>query len=246
MSTISKYLLSCPVNYGILSQDGDYMDNKEILSCVDHTLLNVNATENDIKAVCDDGIKYGCASVCIPPSFVKFAKNYVGDKIAVCTVIGFPNGYNTTEVKCFEAENAVNNGADEIDMVINIGFVKDGRYEDIINEINAVKKSCKGKLLKVIIETCLLTEEEKIRMCEAVSVSDADYIKTSTGFSSGGATREDIALFAEHCKSSLKIKAAGGIASIEDAETFIKLGASRLGTSRIVKIIKNSDDATGY
>ena len=221
------------------------MEINEILSRVDHTLLNVNATLGEIKAICDDGINYGCASVCIPPCYVKAAKQYVGDKIAVCTVIGFPNGYNTTAVKCFETEEAVKNGADEIDMVINIGLVKDGKYNDILNEINAVKKSCNGKTLKVIIETCLLTEEEKIRMCETVSASDADYIKTSTGFSTGGATREDVKIFAENVAPHLKIKAAGGIASLEDAEDFIKLGASRLGTSRIVKIIKN-EEAQGY
>ncbi len=222
------------------------MEINEILSCVDHTLLNVNATLREITAICDDGIKYGCASVCIPPSFVKLAKQYAGDNIAICTVIGFPNGYNSTAVKCFEAETAVKDGADEIDMVINIGWVKDGKYDDILNEINAVKKSCNGKLLKVIIETCLLTEEEKIRMCETVSASLADFIKTSTGFSTGGATKEDIMLFRKHCRDSLKIKAAGGISSLQDAEDFIKLGASRLGTSRIIKIIKNQQDATGY
>ena len=222
------------------------MEINEILSRVDHTLLNVNATLGEIKAICDDGINYGCASVCIPPCYVKAAKQYVGDKIAVCTVIGFPNGYNTTAVKCFETEEAVKNGADEIDMVINIGLVKDGKYNDILNEINAVKKSCNGKTLKVIIETCLLTEEEKIRMCETVSASDADFIKTSTGFSTGGATREDIILFTEHCRNTLKIKAAGGIGSLQDAEDFINLGASRLGTSRIVKHIKNQENVSGY
>ena len=222
------------------------MEIKEILSRVDHTLLSVTATWDEIKAICDDGIKYGCASVCIPPCFVKQVKEYVGVSIKVCTVIGFPNGYNSTEVKCFEAEKAVNDGADEIDMVINIGWVKEGKYEDILNEINAVKKACNGKLLKVIIETCLLTEEEKIRMCETVSATEADFIKTSTGFSTGGATKEDIILFAKHCRSSLKIKAAGGIQSLQDAEDFINLGADRLGTSRIVKIIKNGQDITGY
>ena len=222
------------------------MEINEILSRVDHTLLNVNATLGEIKAICDDGINYGCASVCIPPCYVKAAKQYVGDKIAVCTVIGFPNGYNATAVKCFETEEAVKNGADEIDMVINIGLVKDGKYNDILNEINAVKKSCNGKTLKVIIETCLLTEEEKIKMCETVSASDADFIKTSTGFSTGGATREDIILFTEHCRNTLKIKAAGGIGSLQDAEDFINLGASRLGTSRIVKLIKNQENVSGY
>ena len=222
------------------------MDIKEILSCVDHTLLNVNATWDEIRLICDDGMKYGCASVCIPPSYVKRAKEYVGDKIAVCTVIGFPNGYNTTAVKCFEAESAVNDGADEIDMVINIGFVKDGRFDEVLSEINAVKKACKGRLLKVIIETCLLTENEKIKMCEVVSASDADYIKTSTGFSTGGATKDDVILFAKHCREALKIKAAGGISSVEDAEAFMNLGASRLGTSRIVKIVKKETDVTSY
>ncbi|MBR3768084.1 MAG: deoxyribose-phosphate aldolase [Clostridia bacterium] len=222
------------------------MNINEILSKVDHTLLNPAATTEEIKAICDDGIKYGCASVCIPPSFVKFVKDYVKDKIAVCTVIGFPNGYNSTEVKCYEVENAVRSGADEIDMVINIGKVKEGKFEEILSEINAVKQACNGKLLKVIIETCLLTEEEKIRMCETVSSSDADFIKTSTGFSSGGATKEDIALFSEYCSGNIKIKAAGGIASLQDAEDFIRLGASRLGTSRIVKIIKSESNITGY
>ena len=222
------------------------MEINEILSKVDHTLLAVDAKWEDIKNICDDGIKYGCASVCIPASFVKTAKEYTGDKIAVCTVIGFPNGYNTTAAKCFEAEDAVNCGADEIDMVINVGMVKDSRFDDILAEINAVKKSCKGRLLKVIIETCLLSEEEKIKMCEIVSASNADYIKTSTGFSAGGATREDVVLMAKHCDSSLKIKAAGGIASIADAEDFLSLGVSRLGTSRIVKIVKNDSSATGY
>lgn len=214
------------------------MDIKEILSKVDHTLLAQDTAWDSIKALCDDGMKYGTASVCIPASFVKRAKEYVGDRLAVCTVIGFPNGYSTTETKVFETENAVLNGADEIDMVINIGMLKDKCYDDVLSEIKAVKKACGGKLLKVIIETCLLTEEEKIKMCEIVSQSGADYIKTSTGFSSGGATKEDISLFAEYVAPHVKIKAAGGISSIEDAEDFIKLGASRLGTSRIVKIVK--------
>lgn len=221
------------------------MDIKNILSKVDHTVLGQASTFEDIKALCDDGIKYGCASVCIAPSFVKKAKEYVKDSLKICTVIGFPNGYSTTAVKVFEAADAVKNGADEIDMVINIGMLKEKRYGDILDEINAIKKACDGKLLKVIIETCLLTEEEKIRMCEIVSESDADYIKTSTGFSTGGATREDIALFASHVKEGTLIKAAGGISSLEDAEAMIDLGASRLGTSRIVKIIKN-EEAHGY
>ncbi len=215
------------------------MDIREILSYVDHTLLGVDATFEDIKAICDDGIKFGTASVCIPPSFVKRAKAYVGDKLPICTVIGFPNGYNTTAVKCAETADAVKNGADEIDMVINVGDAKAGDFDAILAEINAVKAACDGKLLKVIIETCLLTDAEKIKLCEVVSDSDADFIKTSTGFAGGGATFADVALMAEHVKAPLKIKAAGGIASIEDAEKFIQLGASRLGTSRIVKIVKN-------
>lgn len=221
------------------------MEKKDILPLVDHTLLSQGATWNEIKGICDDAIKYGCASVCIPPSYVKKVKDYVQDKMKVCTVIGFPNGYNTTAVKCFEAEDAVRNGADEIDMVINIGMLKDRRYDELLGEIKAVKESCGGRILKVIIETCLLTTEEKIKMCEIVSESGADFIKTSTGFSTGGATREDIALFKENVGNNLKIKAAGGIASLQDAEDMISLGAERLGTSRIVKIIKN-EEAHGY
>ena len=221
------------------------MEIKDILKKVDHTVLSQTATEDDIIALCDDGIKYGCASVCIAPSFVKKAKEYVGERLKICTVIGFPNGYNTTAVKVFEAAEAVKDGADEIDMVINLGMLKEKRYSDILEEINTVKKACDGRLLKVIVETCLLTEEEKIRMCEIVSDSDADYIKTSTGFSTGGATREDIALFSEHVKEGTLIKAAGGISSLEDAEAMLSLGASRLGTSRIVKIVKN-EQGEGY
>lgn len=221
------------------------MQITEILSKVDHTLLSQTATADEIKAICDDGIKYGCASVCIPPSYVSFAKNYVGDKIRICTVIGFPNGYNTTEVKCFEATDAVAKGADEIDMVINLGMLKDKRYAELLNEIKAVKNACMGRTLKVIIETCLLTDEEKKKMCQIVSLSGADYIKTSTGFSTGGATREDIALFSENVEPHLLIKAAGGISSLGDAEAMIELGASRLGTSRIVKIVKN-EISSGY
>lgn len=221
------------------------MDINDILSKVDHTLLSQTATWNEIKRICDDGIKYGCASVCIPASYVKQAAEYVDGKIPVCTVIGFPNGYSTTSAKCFEAEDAVKNGAEEIDMVINIGALKDKKYGFMLDEINAVKKACHGKLLKVIIETCLLTDEEKVKMCEIVSESDADFIKTSTGFSTGGATREDVALFAKNVSKGTKIKAAGGIASIADAEDFIKLGADRLGTSRIVKLVKN-EEAFGY
>jgi deoxyribose-phosphate aldolase len=215
------------------------MNIKEILSKCDHTLLAQGATWAEIKAICDDGIKYGTASVCIPASYVKEAKEYVGDRLAICTVIGFPNGYSTTETKCFECADAVMNGADEIDMVVNIGWIKDQKYDAILEEIRSIKNSCRGKLLKVIIETCLLTTEEKIKMCEVVSASGADYIKTSTGFSTGGATPEDIALFRDHVAPHVKIKAAGGISSLEDAETMVSLGASRLGTSRIVKIVKN-------
>ncbi len=221
------------------------MDIKEILSRVDHTMLGQAATWQDIRSLCDDGIKYGCASVCIPPSYVKKAKEYVNDSLKICTVIGFPNGYNTTAVKCFETAEAVKNGADEIDMVINIGMLKDKKYDEILSEIKEIKKSCDGKLLKVIIETCLLTDEEKIKMCQIVSDSGADYIKTSTGFSTGGATREDIALFKSNVKEHLLIKAAGGISSIKDAEDMLALGASRLGTSRIVKIVKN-EESQGY
>lgn len=221
------------------------MDIKEILSKVDHTVLGQSATWDDIKQLCDDGIRYGCASVCIAPCFVKKAKEYVGNDLKICTVIGFPNGYNTTAVKTFETAEAVKDGADEIDMVINIGMLKEKRYDEILGEINAVKKACDGRLLKVIIETCLLTREEKIKMCEIVSASDADYIKTSTGFSTGGATREDIALFRQHVSDITLIKAAGGISSLEDAEAMLSLGASRLGTSRIVKLVKN-EQGEGY
>lgn len=222
------------------------MDIKQILNKVDHTLLAQVSTWEQIKEICDDGMKYETASVCIPPSFVKQAKEYVGDRLAVCTVIGFPNGYNTTAVKCFETEDAVKNGADEIDMVINIGWVKDKKWNELLEEIKAVKVACQGKLLKVIIETCLLTDDEKVKLCKIVSESGADYIKTSTGFSTGGATREDVALFAENIAPTLRIKAAGGIASIQDAEDFISLGAERLGTSRIVKIVKNENSNDKY
>lgn len=214
------------------------MEMNKILSKVDHTLLKQESTWEQIRTICDDGMKYGTASVCIPPSFVKEAKEYVGENLKICTVIGFPNGYNTTAVKCFETEDAVQNGADEIDMVINIGWVKEQKWNELLKEIKAVKKACHGKLLKVIIETCLLTEEEKVKMCKIVSESGAEYIKTSTGFSTGGATREDIALFAANISPELKMKAAGGISSIKDAEDFIALGVDRLGTSRIVKIVK--------
>jgi len=210
---------------------------QDILSRVDHTLLAQGATWKEIKAICDDGIKYGCASVCIPASYVKQAAEYVAGKIPVCTVIGFPNGYDTTAAKCFEASDAVANGASEIDMVINIGWVKDGLYDKVLSEIRDVKGHCHGKLLKVIIETCLLTDAEKIELCRVVSESGADYIKTSTGFG-GGATREDVALFKKHVAPHVKIKAAGGIADLNDAKDFIALGADRLGTSRIVKAVK--------
>ena len=215
------------------------MDIKTILSYCDHTLLAQTATWAEIQAICDDGMNYQTASVCIPASYVKQARDYVGDKLAICTVIGFPNGYATTAAKCFMTKDAVENGADEIDMVINLGWVKDKKWDDLLAEIQAVKEACGGRLLKVIIETCLLTDEEKIKLCWIVSRSGADYIKTSTGFSKAGATFHDVELFAKHVAPHVKIKAAGGISSIEDAEQFIKLGASRLGTSRIVKIAKS-------
>lgn len=214
------------------------MELKEILGKCDHTLLAQGATWEEIRAICDDGIKYGCASVCIPASFVKQAAEYAAGRLPICTVIGFPNGYDTTASKCFMASDAVDNGADEVDMVINIGWVKDKKWDALLEEIKAVKAACKGKLLKVIIECCLLTDEEKIKMCEIVTASGADYIKTSTGFAGGGATREDVALFAKHVGPGVKIKAAGGIADLKDAEDFISLGASRLGTSRVVKAVK--------
>lgn len=213
---------------------------QDILSRVDHTLLSQTATWAEIRTICDDGVKYGCASVCIPASYVRRAAEYVDGKIAVCTVIGFPNGYDTTAAKCFAAADAVKNGASEIDMVINIGWVKDKKFAQIEEEIRTLKKACGTKILKVIIETCLLTEEEKIQLCEIVTVSGADYIKTSTGFSTAGATPVDIALFAKHVGKDIKIKAAGGISSFEDAEEFVRLGADRLGTSRLVKIQKES------
>ncbi len=214
------------------------MTQEEILSKVDHTLLTQTATWDEIKAICDDAVIYGTASVCIPPSFVKKAKAYVGDKMKICTVIGFPNGYSTSEVKVFETRQALKDGADEIDMVISIGTVKEGKYDRVLKEIRDIKAACGSHILKVIIETCLLTDEEKINLCHVVTDSGADYIKTSTGFGGGGATFEDVKLFAENIGPGVKIKAAGGIASMEDAEKFIELGASRLGTSRIVKIVK--------
>lgn len=217
------------------------MNVKEILRHVDHTLLAPTATTADILATCDEGLFYHTASVCIPPVFVKAAKAHVGDRLPVCTVIGFPNGYATTAAKCFETADAVENGAAEIDMVIPLGAVKAGDFAAVLSDIRAVRAACDGRVLKVIVETCLLTREEKIRMCEVVSASGADYIKTSTGFAGGGATAEDVALFAAHVAPHLKIKAAGGIASLADAERFLELGADRLGTSRIVKLVKEGN-----
>ena len=222
------------------------MELSAILAKCDHTLLGQASTWEQIKGICDDGMKYATASVCIPASFVKQAKEYVGDKLAICTVIGFPNGYATTASKCFMASDAVDNGADEVDMVINIGWAKEGKFDAIRDEIAAIKAACKGKLLKVIIETCLLTDDEKIALCKAVSDSGADYIKTSTGFSTAGATFHDVELFAKHVAPHVKIKAAGGISSLEDAEKFIALGADRLGTSRIVKIAKGLENDGTY
>lgn len=221
------------------------MDQKDIFGKVDHTLLLQGATWEEIRQICEDAMAYGTASVCIPPSYVKQAHEYMGDRMAVCTVIGFPNGYNTTAVKEFEAKDAIAAGAEEIDMVINIGWVKDGRYDLVEEEICTLKKACGDKILKVIIETCLLTEDEKIQMCETVTKAGADYIKTSTGFSTAGATFEDVALFAAHVGENVKIKAAGGISSFDDAEEFIRLGADRLGTSRIIKLAKQ-EEAGGY
>ena len=221
------------------------MDVKEILKHCDHTLLKQESTWAQIKEICDDGRKYQCASVCIPASYVRQAAEYVGNDLKICTVIGFPNGYSTTAVKVFETEDAIRNGADEIDMVINIGWVKDQKWDDLLAEIKAVKESCQGRILKVIVEACLLTEEEKIKMCELVTASGADYIKTSTGFSTGGATREDVALMVKHVGHGVKVKAAGGITSLKDAEDFLTLGADRLGTSRIVKLV-NGQQGEGY
>lgn len=221
------------------------MDKKEILKHVDHTLLLQGATWEEIKQICDDAMAYQTASVCIPPSYVKQASEYMQDKMAVCTVIGFPNGNMTTKAKEFETKDALANGASEIDMVINIGWVKDRRYDLVEEEIRTLKSACGDKILKVIIETCLLTDEEKVEMCKTVTRSGADYIKTSTGFSTAGATFEDVKLFADNVGPDVKIKAAGGIASLDDAEKFLKLGADRLGTSRIIKLVKN-EEATGY
>lgn len=212
------------------------MEIKDILEKCDHTLLRQDCTAEEIRQLCDQAIKYNCASVCIPPAHVSGAKKYVGDKLTICTVIGFPNGYMTSAAKAFEAADAIKNGADEVDMVINVCMVKDGCWDDVLEDIKAVRNASRGKILKVIIETCLLSEEEKIKMCEIVSASGADFIKTSTGFSTGGATREDVALLRKHCAPEVKVKAAGGISTIDDAEDFISLGADRLGTSRIVKL----------
>ena len=222
------------------------MDREKIFAAVDHTLLTQTATWEEIKVICDDAVKYGTASVCIPPSYVKQAKEYLGDKMAVCTVIGFPNGYNTTAVKEFETKDAIANGADEIDMVINIGWAKDKKFDAIEEEIRTLKAACGSRILKVIIETCLLTEEEKIEMCKRVTAAGADFIKTSTGFSKAGATFEDIELFSKNIGPGVRMKAAGGISSFDDAEKFISLGASRLGTSRLVKIAKAETNVTGY
>lgn len=221
------------------------MDKREMVKHVDYTLLTQTATWEEIKQICDDAVSYKTASICIPPSYVKQAREYVQDKIAVCTVIGFPNGYTTTAVKEFETKDAIANGAAEIDMVINIGWLKDKRYDLIEEEIRILKKACGERILKVIIETCLLTDEEKVKMCELVTSAGADYIKTSTGFSSAGATFEDVKLFADNIGPQVKIKAAGGISTLEDAERFLALGAKRLGTSRIIKLLKN-EEADGY
>lgn len=222
------------------------MDRKDILKTVDHTLLTQTATWEEIRGILDDGIKYQTASACIPAAYVKQAAEYVEGRLPICTVIGFPNGYSTTAVKVFETKDAIANGAEEIDMVVNIGWVKDGKYQEIEDEIRQIHEACGGKILKVIIETCLLTEEEKIRMCETVTSAGAEFIKTSTGFSTAGATFADVELMRKHVGKEVKVKAAGGIASLEDAEKFIALGADRLGTSRIVKIIKQTDDGAGY
>lgn len=221
------------------------MNVNEILSHVDHTLLLQTAIWEEIRGICDDAVQYRTASVCIPPSFVKQASEYLAGKMPVCTVIGFPNGNMTTKIKEFEAQDAIANGADELDMVINIGWLKEKKYDLVEEEIRALRTVCVGKILKVIIETCFLTEQEKIKMCEIVTGAGADYIKTSTGFAGGGATFEDVRLFAEHVGENVKIKAAGGITSMEDAERFLALGADRLGTSRIIKLVKNQE-AAGY
>ncbi|HEX2946487.1 MAG TPA: deoxyribose-phosphate aldolase [Clostridia bacterium] len=221
------------------------MDIKKILAAVDHTLLAQTATWEQIKQLCDEGMEYKTASVCIPPSFVKRAKDYVGDRLAICTVIGFPNGYSTTAAKVFETRDAIANGADEIDMVINIGDLKNKRHDAVLNEIKSIKSACEGKILKVIIETCLLTDDEKVEMCRIVSEAGADFIKTSTGFSTGGANEADLRLFAANVGKGVRIKAAGGIKSLETAELFMEIGASRLGTSSVVKLVKNME-VQGY
>lgn len=222
------------------------MELENILKIVDHTLLLQTSTWNEIKQICDDAMKYGTASVCIPPCYVKQASEYMGDKMTVCTVIGFPNGNCTTATKVFETKDAIANGAKEIDMVINVGQLKAKNYDYVLNEIKEIKAACGDKILKVIIETCLLTDEEKIKMCQIVTESGADFIKTSTGFSTAGATFDDVELFAKHVGKNIRIKAAGGISSLADAEKFMELGATRLGTSRIVKIVKNQDTGAGY
>lgn len=222
------------------------MDQKKVLGIVDHTLLGVASSWDEIRQILDDGIKYGCASACIPAAYVKEAAEYVDGKLPICTVIGFPNGYNTTAVKVFETKDAIANGAAEIDMVINVGALKSKRYDYVENEIKAIREACGDKILKVIIETCLLTEEEKIKMCEIVTDAGADFIKTSTGFSTGGATFADVELMRKHIGVEIKVKAAGGISSFADAEKFMELGADRLGTSRLVKIMKNTDNGAGY
>ncbi len=222
------------------------MDQKKVLRIVDHTLLGVTSTWEEIKVILDDAMAYGCASACIPAAYVKEAAEYVEGKLAICTVIGFPNGYNTTAVKVFETKDAIANGAEEIDMVINVGALKNKRYQEIEDEIRQIHEACNGKILKVIIEACLLTEEEKIKMCEIVTKAGAEYIKTSTGFSTGGATFDDVALMRKHIGAEVKVKAAGGISSFDDAEKFMSLGADRLGTSRLIKIMKNADTGAGY
>lgn len=214
------------------------MTTQEILSLVDHTVLSPTATWEEVRAVCEEGVNYHTASVCIPAAFVAQAKEYLGDRLPICTVVGFPNGYSTTAAKVFETKEALQNGASEIDMVIPLGKLREGKYDEVLAEIKAIKAVCGEHILKVIVETCLLTEEEKIKMCEIVSQSGADYIKTSTGFSKGGATREDVALFAAHVAPHVKIKAAGGISTLQDAEDFIRLGALRLGSSRVISLVK--------
>lgn len=222
------------------------MNTSDVLKKVDHTLLTQTATWSDIRGILDDAMKYDTASACIPAAYVKQAAEYVQGKLPICTVIGFPNGYSTTETKVFEAKNAIENGASEVDMVINIGFLKDGRYDEVEEEIRKIHEACDGKILKVIIETCLLTDEEKIKMCELVTKAGAEFIKTSTGFSTAGATFADVKLMKEHVGEGVKVKAAGGISSFDDAEEFIRLGADRLGTSRLVKIMKQTDNGAGY